>query len=88
MLMIHGKTMRLSQTASILGLAVGLALISLPAQSQDLQGRPRPHRHAPLRVEVAPSQRLFRQCVDWYATEHRASGDTIVPRMRCWWALR
>jgi hypothetical protein len=48
------------------------------------------HRRAPLRLHVgpAPSERLYRQCTDWHVIEHRATGDTVVPRMRCWWALR
>ena len=33
-----------------------------------------------------PGPNAVRQCVDWYATEHRPSGTVIVPRMRCWWA--
>ena len=32
-----------------------------------------------------PGPNAKRQCVDWYATEHRPSGTVIVPRMRCWW---
>ena len=32
-----------------------------------------------------PGPNAVRQCVDWYATEHRPSGTVIVPRMRCWW---
>jgi hypothetical protein len=33
-----------------------------------------------------PGPNAKRQCVDWYATEHRPSGTVIVPKMRCWWA--
>jgi hypothetical protein len=38
------------------------------------------------RIEVYPSSRQVRRCVDWYAIEHRPSGDVLTPHMRCWWA--
>jgi hypothetical protein len=38
------------------------------------------------RVQVTPTRRLHRECVDWYTVEQRASGPTVVPNMRCWWA--
>jgi hypothetical protein len=78
--------MRISMTAYAVGLAALLAVS--PALAQDAQGRAKQYRRAPLRIEVSPYGRLYRQCTDWYVTEHRATGDTIVPRMRCWWALR
>jgi hypothetical protein len=56
-------------------------------QDQRLQTEP-PPRRPPLRLEVRPTGRPYRQCEDWYAVEHRVTGDTIVPRMRCWWAVR
>jgi hypothetical protein len=55
--------------------------------AQDSPDRAKLHRRAPLRVEVTPS-RLYRQCTDWYVIEHRATGDTVVPRMQCRWAVR
>jgi len=78
--------MRISMTACTLGLAVLLS--APPALAQDTQGRANVHRRAPLRIEVSPSARLYRQCTDWHVIEHRATGDTVVPRSRCWWALR
>jgi hypothetical protein len=45
-------------------------------------------RRAPPRFTVHPYSRLYRQCVDWYAVEARASGPTVVPQMRCWWVRR
>jgi hypothetical protein len=75
----------------ITGCAVGLAVLlgALPlAFAQDAPDRARLARHAPLRIEVTPSGRLYRQCTDWHVIEHRPSGDTVVPRTRCWWALR
>jgi hypothetical protein len=78
--------MRISATAYAAGLAVLLAVA--PALAQDAQGRPISHRRAPLRIEVTPSARLYRQCTDWHVIEHRATGDTVVPRSRCWWAVR
>lgn len=32
-----------------------------------------------------PGPGYVRQCVDWYATEHRLSGTVITPQMRCRW---
>jgi len=60
---------------------------SLAGLAQDRPDRARPHRRAPLQVEVTPS-RLYRQCTDWYVIEHRPAGDTVVPRMRCRWAVQ
>jgi hypothetical protein len=80
-------TMRIQMT----GYAVGLAVLlggSPPAHAQDAPDRAKLHRRAPLRIEVTPSARLYRQCVDWHVVEHRATGDTVVPRMQCRWALR
>ena len=79
--------MRISMTGYVVGLAVLLA-VSPPALAQDAQGRAGLHRHAPLRIEVTPSARLYRQCTDWHVIEHRATGDTVVPRARCRWALQ
>ena len=39
-------------------------------------------------LEIEPQRRLVRECRDWHVIEHRLTGDTIVPRTRCWWALR
>jgi len=59
-----------------------------PAAAQDDPGRPRIQRRVPLRIEVEPQRRLVRQCMDSHVIENRFSGPTIVPRTRCWWALR
>ena len=40
------------------------------------------------RLEVYPSSRQVRRCVDWYAIERRPSGEVLTPHMRCWWARR
>ena len=48
---------------------------------------PRVHR-PPLRIEIEPQRRMVRECRDWHVIEHRLTGDTIVPRTRCWWSLR
>ena len=77
-----GRIMRISMTACAVAFAV------LAASAQDAQGRAKLLRRGPLRVEVAPSGRLYRQCTDWHVIEHRATGDTVVPRARCWWALQ
>jgi len=80
--------MRIPMTVYGVGLAMLLASVTPPALAQDTQGRVKQLRHAPLRIEVAPSGRLYRQCADRHVIEHRATGDTVVPRTRCWWALR
>ena len=49
--------------------------------------RPRVAR-PPLRIEIEPQRRMVRECRDWHVIERRLTGDTIVPRTRCWWALR
>ena len=79
--------MRIGMMSCALGLAALLGG-SLPASAQDGLDRARLHRRAPLRIEVTPPGRLYRQCVDRHVIEHRAAGDTVVPRTRCWWALR
>jgi hypothetical protein len=76
---------------SIMGLAVlafAIAGVAGSAVAQDDPSRPRIQRRAPLRIEIAPSRRLVRQCADALVIERRYAGDTIVPRTRCWWALR
>jgi hypothetical protein len=79
--------MRIWITGCALGLAVLLGA-SPPAFTQDAPDRARLQRRPPLRIEVTPSGRLYRQCTDWHVVEHRPTGDTVVPRTRCWWALR
>jgi hypothetical protein len=75
---------------SIIGFAV-LAFAttgcSTFAAAQDDTPRPRLAR-PPLRIEIEPQRRMVRECRDWHVIEHRLTGDTIVPRTRCWWALR
>jgi hypothetical protein len=68
----------------VLAALLGGPLAGLAQESPD---RTKLHRRPPLRVEVTPS-RLYRQCTDSLVIEHRATGDTIVPRMRCRWAVR
>jgi hypothetical protein len=79
--------MRIWMTACTVGLAVLLSAPP-PVLGQDAQGRVKLQRRAPLRIEVTPPARLYRQCVDWHVIERRATGDTVVPQARCWWALR
>jgi hypothetical protein len=57
------------------------------ALAQDDTPRPRLQR-PPLRLEIEPQRRLVRECRDWHVIEHRLTGDTIVPRTQCRWALR
>ena len=73
--------------AYAIGLATVLAAATPPALAQDAP-RVTPPRRPPLRIEVRPSGQLYRQCTDWHVIEHRFTGDTVVPRSRCWWAVR
>jgi hypothetical protein len=61
-----------------------------PAQAQsrldDYQAA-RPPR-APSRIIVTPSRKLVRECVDWYAIEHRVAGTVVTPQQSCRWAYR
>ena len=75
-------------TMGLVVLAFAAAGVVGPALAQDDPARPRIQRRAPLRIEIAPSRRLVRQCADSLVIERRYAGDTIVPRTRCWWALR
>jgi hypothetical protein len=67
--------------------ASAVAGFSVFAAAQDDTPRPRVAR-PPLRIEIEPQRRMVRECRDWHVVEHRLTGDTIVPRTRCWWALR
>jgi hypothetical protein len=78
--------MRIWMTGCVFGLAAALAGSS-PGFAQDRPDGPRLHRRPPLRVDVTPGQ-LYRQCTDWHVIEHRATGDTVVPRTWCRWAVR
>ena len=33
-----------------------------------------------------PGPNAHRECAGGLATEHRASGTVVVPRLNCWWA--
>ena len=82
-----GRTMRIWT----MGCALGLAALVGGSPALGAQGsldRDKHFRRAPLRVEITPSGRLYRQCTDWHVIEHRATADTVVPRTRCRWALR
>ena len=83
---VRDKNMRTSMVA--LGLAAALAALGAPAPAQEGTLRPVLHRRPPLRIEITPSRPAQRQCVDWHVIEHRASGDTVVPRSHCWWVAR
>jgi len=50
----------------------------------------RRHYYRPIatRLEVYPSSRQVRRCIDWYQIEHRPSGTVLTPQMRCWWARK
>ena len=69
--------MRIWMTGCALGLAVSFAGSSL-ALAQDTADRARVSRRTPLRIDVTPSARLYRQCTDWHVIEHRVSGTTVL----------
>jgi hypothetical protein len=61
--------------------------VSVPGSRPPGLFEPRPRtrlRITPLR-RAPLDRRAYRQCQDWYDTEHRPSGTVIVPKMRCWW---
>jgi hypothetical protein len=55
--------------------------------SEDFSARQR-IRPIATRLEVYPSSRQVRRCIDWYAIERRPSGEVLTPHMRCWWTKR
>ncbi len=64
-----------------------LAVVGFSTFAAAQDDTPSPRR-PPLRLEIVPQPRLVRECRDWHVIEHRLTGDTIVPRTRCRWALR
>ncbi len=84
------RTITLTLASALAGLAAfALSTGSAPAQDAGIRSRPTQitSRVRP-RIVVTPSQRIYRRCVDVYVIEHRLTGDTVVPNMRCWWAYR
>jgi len=81
----HGRWTTLCTLALAVLANSAFAGASLAAPTEP--ARVRLHRHPPLRVEVAPAGRLYRQCVDRPVVEHRPSGDTVVPSVSCRWAV-
>ena len=79
--------------AAALGLFIALAgtPVPVPAQPADrlidrvTRAKPSP-RQTPAYETTPVPQDYYRHCVGGYAIEHRATGDTIVPRLRCRWA--
>jgi hypothetical protein len=91
--------MRIMRLMITLALAIaGLVTVALPltpAAAQDaglrngqLSSQRRVRAAARPRIVVTPAHRLVRNCVDIYVVEHRPTGPTVVPDMRCWWAYR
>ncbi len=48
----------------------------------------RRYRTIATRLEVYPSSRQVRRCIDWYQIERRPTSTVLTPQMRCWWAKR
>jgi hypothetical protein len=82
------RQMRILTSTAMKAVAAGLALAAAfaCACATAQERTPRPNRRPPLRIEIVPRQ-FYRQCVDWHEIEHRPTGDVIVPRQRCRWAL-
>jgi hypothetical protein len=82
--------MRALVTAAILTAGLMAAVSVVPAEAQSTGGERslRRERAERPRIRVTPNQRLVRQCQDWYVVEQRATGPTVVPNSRCWWAYR
>jgi hypothetical protein len=82
------KSISIVATAALLtALSVAAAL----AQSYPPLVDPSLQRVRPIpRIELRPRLRVqyYRDCVDFYAVEPRASGPTVVPHMNCRWAKR
>jgi hypothetical protein len=82
------------KSISIVAMAAGLTALSIAAafaQGYQPPGDPSLQRvRPPLRIEIHPRLRVqyYRDCVDFYAIEPRASGPTVVPRSNCRWAKR
>jgi hypothetical protein len=73
--------------------AIVLATLSAAALAQSYPPPADPslrRARPPTRIEVYPRLRVqyYRDCIDGYAVEPRASGPTVVPRMSCRWAKR
>jgi hypothetical protein len=85
---------RLSKSLPAALVAVSLTPAAAPAQTppaasvaDPAQRSKPPVRRGPLRLQVSPpGGEYYRHCIGGYAVEHRATGDTIVPRLQCWWA--
>jgi hypothetical protein len=75
--------------ALVVSLISTLALAQTPpagAETEASQRAKPPLRRGPLRLQVSPPTEYYRHCIGGYAVEHRGTGDTIVPRLQCWWA--
>jgi hypothetical protein len=76
----------------------GLVLVGLPStqaaaqdaglRNNETTSQRRVRAVARPRIVVTPTRRFVRNCVDIYVIEHRLTGPTVVPEMRCWWAYR
>jgi hypothetical protein len=88
-----GSGVAVAQPAGVMGATEPAPLLRGQARRARPQIRVRPrypyrnyHSAYPLPYDAEyPGPNAARQCVDWYATEHRLNGAVVVPRMRCWW---
>ncbi|MBL8586772.1 MAG: hypothetical protein JNM23_08530 [Bradyrhizobiaceae bacterium] len=83
--------MRFATWGWAIALAIGTAGMPAfgPAQAQSQPDDYRAVRpRAPARITVTPSRRLVRECVGWYAIEHRLAGTVVTPQKSCHWAYR
>jgi hypothetical protein len=79
--------MRTFTAVAVVMASLMVLALEAPAQAQSNGERRTVQTERP-RIRVTPTQRLVRQCEDWYEVEERATGPTVVPASRCWWAYR
>ena len=81
---MYGKKLSIVAMAGVVLFLAGAAQAQSDASARQRMQK----RRAPAQIEIVPSRRPYRQCVDWYAVERRPSGDVITPQQHCWWTTR
>jgi hypothetical protein len=88
MMRLRVKPIAFGLFVALVGVPMGAPALAQPVPAEDATPPAfrSQARRAPLRLRVGPPAEMYRHCIGGYAVEHRASGDTIVPRLRCWWS--